>query len=150
MKVRETNEFETIEVESSADTTPKIIIKNSKLKDSVEVIGGVLDAQYVADDNYILFVTEGNPLEEALYIYFLDSSLRIKDSLELSVDYASGIVGDFSIEELSSIKFSFFDKDDSWILTVFDSPRVLFFGNKYPVKRRTSIFLKSWLRLEKS
>lgn len=149
MKIREINEFEITKTDSSAETIPKSTIKNSKLKDSIEVTGKVLDAQYAVDDNYLLFVTEGNPFEEALYIYFIDSNLRIKDSVELSADYASGIFSNCSNVGLNSIKFSFFDKEDNWILTIFHSPRISFFGNKYPVKRKSSIFRKRWLQLEK-
>ncbi len=150
MNTGETSEFETMKVESPAGTTPKVTLANSKLKDSIEVVGRILEAQYAVDDNYLLFVTEGNPYEEALYIYFLDSKLKIKDSLELSADYTSGIVANLSVIDPNTIKFSFFEKKDNWILTILDSPRILFFGNKYPVKRKLSTFRKSWLRLLKS
>ncbi len=150
VKIEKIDEFETTKVERSVETTPKITLRNSKLEKSVAVVGGVLEAQYAADNYYLLFVTEGNPFEEALYIYFLDRNLIIKDSLELSIDYVSGIFRDFSIVKSNSIRFSFFDKKDNWILTVFDNPRMSFFGKKYPVKRKFSFFFKNWLQLEKS
>lgn len=150
MNIRETNEFKTLKIENTGNATPKIVIGNSKLNNSIQVLGGVLEAQYSADDSYLLFVTEGNPLEEALYIYFLDSKLRVKEILELSADYAEGIFSNPIIIEKDSIRFSFFGKEDNWILTVSENPRISFFGFKYPVKRRSSILHKSWLKLKKS
>jgi hypothetical protein len=150
MKIRETNIFEILKVESTGNIPPQIILNNSTLNDSIQVIGGVLEAQFTVDDNYLLFITEGNPLEEALYIYLLDNKLSIKDRLELSAIYASGIFNHPLIIGLDSIRFSFFEKDDNWLLTIFDNPKVSLFNFKYPVKRKRAFLSKTWLQLKKS
>ena len=147
MQIRETNVFEILKVESTGNIPPKIILNNSTLNDSIQVIGGVLEALYTVDDSYLLFITEGNTLEEALYIYLLDNKLSIKDTLELSADYASGIFNNPLIIGLDSIRFSFFEKDDNWLLTVSGNPKVSLFNFKYPVKRKRSFLNKTWLQL---
>jgi hypothetical protein len=150
MEIRETNIFEVLKVENTGSIPPQIILNNSTLNDSIQVIGGVLEAQYTVDDKYLLFITEGNPLEEALYIYLLDNKLSIKDTLELSANYASGIFNNPLIIGLDSLRFSFFEKDDNWLLTVSDNPKVSFFNFKYPVQRKRAFLSKIWLQLKKS
>ncbi|TYK66127.1 hypothetical protein [Colwellia echini] len=149
MEIREINIFEVLKVENTGNIPPQIILSNSTLNDSIQVIGGILEAQYAVDDKYLLFITEGNPLEEALYIYLLDKKLSIKDTLELSANYASGIFNKPLIIGGDSIRFSFFDKDDNWLLTVSDNPKMSFFNVKYPVQRKRAFFSKNWLQLKK-
>ncbi|MDE8602607.1 hypothetical protein M3I01_006660 [Marinomonas sp. RSW2] len=149
MKISETKTFEVLKAESTGNDTPKIRLNNSTVNDSVQLIGGVLEAQYTVGDNYLLFITEGNPLEEALYIYLIDNQLRIKDTLELSAEYASGIFKTPLIIGLDSIKFSFFEKDDNWLLSVSDNPKISFFNFKYPVKRKKTFLNRTWLQLKK-
>ncbi|WP_413401991.1 hypothetical protein ACLKMI_04060 [Pseudoalteromonas sp. KJ71-7] len=150
MEIRETNIFEVLKVENTGNISPQIILNNSTLNASIQVIGGVLEAQYTVDDKYLLFITEGNPLEEALYIYLIDNKLNINDTLELSANYTSGIFNTPLIIGLDSIRFSFFEKDDNWLLTVSDYPKVSFFKCKYPVQRNRSFLSKVWLQLQKS
>lgn len=148
MRINETKTFETLKAESTENNTPNIILNNSMLNDSVQLMGGILEAQYTVGNNYLLFITEGNPLEEALYIYLVDSQLKIKDTLELSAEYASGIFKKPLIIGLNSIKFSFFTKDDNWLLTVSDKPKLSFFNSKYPVKRKGAFLNRAWLQLK--
>ncbi|WP_409425390.1 hypothetical protein [Pseudoalteromonas sp. RW-H-Ap-1] len=110
MEIRETNIFEVLKVENTGNISPQIILNNSTLNASIQVIGGVLEAQYTVDDKYLLFITEGNPLEEALYIYLIDNKLNINDTLELSANYTSGIFNTPLIIGLDSIRFSFLKK----------------------------------------
>lgn len=97
-----------------------------------------------------MFVTEGNPFEEALYIYFLNRDLQVKDSLEVSAMHAEGILRNLSVDDLDRIIFSFFDNDEKWMLEIFSSPKLTIFKNKYPIKRQMPFYHKSWLDLKQS
>lgn len=97
-----------------------------------------------------MFVTEGNPFEEALYINFLNRDLQVKDSLEVSAMHAEGILRNLSVDDLDRIIFSFFDNDEKWMLEIFSSPKLTIFKNKYPIKRQMPFYHKSWLDLKQS
>lgn len=149
MKIEKTNEFELNQIDYREGVVPSALLKHVQLNKKVVVTGSVLEAQYVVGNHFLLIMSEGNPLEEALYIYFLDKELAVKDALELSVEYTSGIFKNVSIVNSLSIMFSFFENDDAWLLTVLNSPAYQFFKNTYPVKRHLSIFQKSWITLTK-
>ncbi|BBA32786.1 uncharacterized protein sS8_0821 [Methylocaldum marinum] len=69
MRIKETEEFKVRDIIEKPDTTPKILLENTQSKKQVEVLGKILEAQYRIGDNFLVLVTEGNPFEEALYIY---------------------------------------------------------------------------------
>lgn len=150
MSAKEISEFQVIDTIEKPDETPKILLENQNLKKHITVPGKVLEAQYRVGENFLVLVTEGNPFEEALYIYYFSNSLQLMDSLELSAMYAEGMLRNVSVSDSGEIEFSFFDNNEQWILKVFSNPIYTFFNNKYPVKRKSSVFHKSWLSLKKS
>lgn len=150
MAIKEISDFRVGQAIAKPDKTPRIILENTKLNKTVEVPGKVLEAQYRVGDNFLILVTEGNPFEEALYIYYFNNNIRLMDSLELSAMYAEGMLRNLSVADQNTIKFSFFDMDEQWILTIFSPPKYKIFGDKYPVKRKLSFFHKNWLSLKKS
>jgi hypothetical protein len=149
-EIKKIKEFQVKDTIEKPDTTPKILLENTRSKKQVEVLGKILEAQYIVGNNFLLLVTEGNPFEEALYIYYFNSSLQIIDSLELSAMYAEGMLRNLSVADSDSIQFSFFENDEQWILKILPIPKFIIRGNKYPVKRRSPIFHRSWLKLKKS
>ena len=150
MAIKEINEFQVIDMMGSPDDTPKILLEHQKLKKQIEVFGKVLEAQYHVGDNFLILVTEGNPFEEALYIYYFNNRLQLIDALELSAMYAEGMLRNIYVANPSEIKFSFFDNSEQWVLKIFSSPKYTIFSNKYPAKRKLSVFHKNWLSLKKS
>ena len=150
MTVKEISEFQVIGTIEKPDETPKILLENQKSQNQIEVSGKVLEAQYRVGDNFLVLVTEGNPFEEALYIYYFSNSLQLLDSLELSAMYAEGILRNVSVANSDEIKFSFFDNNEQWTLKILLNPKYTVCSNKYPVKRKLSVFHKSWLSLKKS
>lgn len=150
MRIKETEEFKVRDIIEKPDTTPKILLENTQSKKQVEVLGKILEAQYRIGDNFLVLVTEGNPFEEALYIYYFNNELRILDSLELSAMYAEGMLRRVSVADSDTIQFSFFGNDEQWMLKILPNPKYIICGNKYPVKRRSSIFHRGWLSLKKS
>lgn len=150
MKIKETDAFQTVSIIEKPKTTPELVLEHSSSKNQITVLGRVLEAQYCVDNDYLLFVTEGNPFEEALYIYYLSSDLRIKDFLELSAMYAGGMVRNLKTDGINSVNFSFFEQSDEWVLTVLPSPRYTIRGNRFPVKRKLPMFRKGWLKLERA
>jgi hypothetical protein len=150
MVAKEISEFQVIDTIEVPDESPKIMLENRSLQNQIEVSGKVLEAQYRVGKNYLVLVTEGNPFEEALFVYYFNNSLQLMDSLELSVMYGEGMLRNVSLSDSGEISFSFFDNNEQWVLKVFTNPKYTFFGNKHPVKRKMSIFRKSWLSLKKS
>ena len=110
----------------------------------------MLEAQYRIGESFLVLVTEGNPFEEALYVYYFSNSLHLMDSLELSAMYSEGMLRNVSLSDSGDIMFSFFDNDEQWVLKVYSQPKYDFFNNKYPVKRKMPVFHKNWLSLKKS
>lgn len=149
MNIKEIEEFFVGKTIEKPDETPKILIEHNKIDKHVEIQGKVIEAQYSVGEYYLLLITEGNPFEEALYIYYLNKDLQVKDTLELSAMYAEGMLRNLSVIDAARIRFSFFDKDEQWILEIFSSPKRIIFKNEHPVKRRVSFFNKSWLSLTK-
>ncbi len=150
MKIKEIKKFYVRETFDTPDKTPKILLENTQTKKSVEVLGKILEAQYLVNDSFLLLLTEGNPFEEALYIYYLNNSLEIIDCLELSAMYSEGMLRNLMINDSDKIQFSFFRNDESWILKILSTPKYNIWGNRYPVKRKSSIFHRSWLILKRS
>jgi len=129
-------------------STPMVVLENISSKKKVEVLGLYLEAQYRAGDNFILFLTEGNSFEEALYIYYLDNNLQTLDAIELSAPFAEGVLANLSVINSDEIEFSFFDKTERWLLKILPSSRYILLGNKYPIKKLTPFFHRSWLSLK--
>lgn len=149
MVITEIKEFHINKIVDEPDKTPSILVENGETNKCVEVLGKILEAQYRIGSDFLLLVTEGNPIEEALYIYYLNSNLKVKDSLELSAMYAEGMLRNLSIVEPSRVTFSFFENDEKWVLEILQSPKFTLLDNRHPVKKRGSIFQKGWLRLKK-
>ena len=83
---------------------------------TVVVSGSILEAQFEIDDGYILFLSEDRPFEERLHIYLLDESLGILDHVTIFQIYTLGIFGDAAIGSDRSISFTFFSKDDRFVV----------------------------------
>lgn len=149
MPTKEINEFHVVDTIEKPNETPRVLLENKNLEKQFEVSGKVMEAQYRIGENFLVLVTEGNPFEEALYVYYFSNSLHLMDSLELSAMYSEGMLRNISLSDSGNIMFSFFDNDEQWVLKVYSHPKYVFFNNKYPVKRKMSFFHKSWLSLKK-
>lgn len=149
MNLREISRLKVTGTIESPGETPRVVLENKASGAKIELPGKILEAQYQIGDDFLVLLTEGNPYEEGLYIYFLNKHLEQLDSLELSAMYATGVLTDISISSLYEISFSFFDSDERWVLRVHSTPRYAPFGHRHPVKRRRSVFDKSWLSLKK-
>lgn len=149
MDIQQIKDFYIISTIDKHDEAPKILIGHSQIKNQVEVVGKILEAQYRFGNFFLLLISEGNPLEEALYIYYLNCDLQVQDALEISVMYAEGLLRNLSVFDSNKIVFSFFENDEQWMLEILSSPQFVFLKNKYPIKRRMSLFKKSWLNLNK-
>ncbi len=150
MKIEESSDFQIKKTREEYDEAPKILIEHLKSEIQIEIPGKILEAQYRVGENFLIFVTEGNPFEEALYLYYFNKTLEIIDSLELSAMYTEGMLKNLSVTNPDVIKFSFFESQEEWTLKILANPRFVFWDNYYPVKRRLSIFRKNWLSLKQS
>lgn len=150
MNIKEISEIKVVDTIENTGETPRILLEIQGSIKKIEVFGKCLEAQYRVGDNFLFMVTEGNPFEEALYIYYYDNCLELLDSLELSAIYAEGVLGNISVSANSNeILFSFFDNEERWVLNVYAMPRFTAFNARHPVKRKSSVFHKNWLSLKK-
>ena len=69
MPIKEIKEFHIIDTIEKPNETPRVLLENKSLKKQIEVSGKVLEAQYRIGESFLVLVTEGNPFEEALYVY---------------------------------------------------------------------------------
>jgi len=150
MGILESTSFVVKEVHKSDVSTPKIVISFKPLDQEIILAGAVLEAQYSVGKNYVLFITEGNPYEEALYIYLLNESLAVLDSIELSADYTSAILKNLRVNSSSSICFSFFEDSENWLLEFVSKPKTILWANKFPIKRKSPYVHKAYMLLTKS
>ncbi len=147
MTIKSTNEFQIKTIVELPDEEPRVLLENTKSNKQVELLGKTLEAQYCIGGNFVILMTLDCLLEESLLIYYLDSDLKLLDSLELSAIYIPGIVTNLAIINPDKIQFSFFG-DELWTLKILSSPKYIFSSNRYPVKRRRGIFRKNWLSLK--
>lgn len=149
MSIRQTDEFKIKNIIENPNEIPRLQLENIRLNRSIEVSGKILEAQYGVNDHFLLFTTEDCPFEEALHIYYLSPQLEVLDALELSAMYTGGMLGDLAVDNGNAIRFSFFEKDESWTLKVLPKPEYAFFNHRHPVKRKMPFYRKSWLKLDK-
>jgi hypothetical protein len=123
MKIEESSDFQIKKIREEYDKAPKILIEHLKSESQIEIPGKILEAQYRVGENFLVFVTEGNPFEEALYLYYFNKSLEVIDSLELSAMYTEGMLRNLSVINPDVIKFSFFGSQEEWTLKIFANPR---------------------------
>ncbi len=102
---------------------------------SISVAGCVLEKQLETPIGHLLFLTEGNPYEEALYIHLLSSDLTLIDSIEISANYRSGLFRNFKINQPNALQFSFLDDAETWQLELLKSPQFNLLRLQYPAKR---------------
>ena len=116
------------------------------------IVNGLwLQKQYKVTPGYLLFLADGCPFEERLNIYLLSEDMRVLDSMELSLIYHMGILGDVKVESDKALTFSFFG-EDCWRLEVRTSPliglKLTNYLDYYTIKRRKKLgFAKRWLKL---
>lgn len=150
MSIEESAQFEVVKTEKPLDETPRISICFIPTGNIIETIGAVLEAQYSIGDNYILFVSEGTPYEEALHISLVDSKTQIVDSVEISAEYTSGMFRNVSVVQPNKVFFAFFEQDEKWCLEVLRNPKTKLWANRYPIKRESAFLHRTYLDLEKS
>lgn len=106
---------------------------------AIRVDGVTLEHQVQLPAGHLLFLTEDDPFEEGLHIYFLNHEKRPVDGLELAAPYASGMLRDMRSEPDGSVSFSFFG-DDRWRVAVNDAPLgVLAARVSAPVRRKSGL-----------
>ncbi len=135
------------------DSESKDLEASSRLyhqgRETGRVLQGLeLSAQFQGNDYYLLFLTEDCPFEEGLFIYHLDSGFKVLDRAEISNPLTPGILEDLHIENEREISFTFFSKDEKWVLSVLPQPkRVLTAGLAAPVKRPLKLGGKRYFEL---
>ncbi|HEX5486358.1 MAG TPA: hypothetical protein VFX23_10215, partial [Limnobacter sp.] len=99
MDILESTEFETLDTDNSDAGIPSCRLVHKITGKSISIAGCVLEKQLKTPIGHLLFLTEGNPYEEALYIHLLGSDLILLDSIEISANYRSGLFRNFKINQ---------------------------------------------------
>jgi hypothetical protein len=148
--VQTLNEFE---LSRMGDTKGKVVSKLLFMgRDTgVSLAGNTLEAQLKWRDNYLLFLTEGSPFEEALHIYVLDDRFAVLDEAQLAAEYTPGALADLKVSGEDAVTFSFFDRKERWELTMLPgSRRAMSLGRDHSVKRPLSLLSRRYFDLKKS
>lgn len=74
--------------------------------------GAVLEAAVEWQGQYLLFITDDVPYEEALRIVLIDAELNVVDSAELGGAYTTGSFSDLSLIPPDTVRFRFIGATD--------------------------------------
>ncbi len=106
------------EIPNPSSTEPLynyLTINGHRVETPIE--GALLQATLQVGDRYLVFVTDGVPHEDGLWVYLIDEHYQVIDKIWFFVMYSSGVFSDMQIKSHDTVTFSFF-KDDRWQLTV--------------------------------
>lgn len=148
MSIVATSMFRTEPAKQSPSGPPRITLRHSSTNQVIETDGAVLEAQFQRGEDYLFFITEDSPVEEALHILLVAPDMEIKDHVIVAVPYTPGILSNIILVPPNKVQFSFFSKDETWVLEILAQCRVHLWGNKFPAKRKTPFLHRTWLELE--
>lgn len=126
---------------------PHALLRRHTDAASVTLPGAVLEAEFANDQGTLVLLTEDRPTEEALHLVWLGTQLQIWDHLELSAPYTPGLLRQLTVAGAQQLTFAFFAPDETWCLTVFDAPRLVWMPRRHPVQRHARFGSRSWLDL---
>jgi hypothetical protein len=132
---------------ASAETGPHTLLRRHTDAASVTLPGAVLEAEFANDQGTLVLLTEDRPVEEALHLVWLGPQLQIWDHLELSAPYTPGLLRQLTVAGAQQLTFAFFAPDETWCLTVFEGPRLVWTPRRHPVQRHARFGSRSWLDL---
>lgn len=85
MNIVITSDFALIKSERFENKAPKITLRHFQSNREIEVEGAILEAQFKSGDDYLLFITEDCPFEEALHILLVSSKMKTKEAIEVTI-----------------------------------------------------------------
>jgi hypothetical protein len=126
---------------------PQALLRRHTDAASVTLPGAVLEAEFANDQGTLVLLTEDRPVEEALHLVWLGPQLQIWDHLELSAPYTPGLLRQLTVAGSQQLTFAFFAPVETWCVTVFEAPRLVWRPRRHPVQRHASFGSRSWLDL---
>ena len=124
-----------------------LIVKNKHHAKQIKLSGKMIEAQFSIDDCFIVFSSDGVVFEDGLNIYLLNEDLSVKDHVLLANIYTNAILQNLSIVDANTLSFSFFNKDEKWVLEILQQGQLMPLLNATPVKSMVSFFKRKWIRL---
>lgn len=110
------------------------------------VAGRVLEAAVEVGGRYLVFLTEGVPMEELLSIHLISADGRLLDTASVGQIYSPGIFADLALAPPCEVRFRFLG-DVQWTVEVQDSPRRAWpLGGEVPAVTRPFSFQR-WFRV---
>lgn len=113
-------EIRSYELAPQAGETPTSLLVHEGNATGRIVAGVVLGAQFATVAGSLLLTTEDIPFEEALHLYLLDESHRVRDHREISQRYSTGTLEKIEVVDEDRIAFDFIER---WRLRVTARPR---------------------------
>ncbi len=105
------------------------------------VEGLVLEAQFRCGPGYLVVTSDGNPFEEGLHFYLLDTSYAVLDDVSLGRMYHAGMYRNVIVgPDRDALEFEFFG-NDRWRLSIASQPRRTWFRRPFSAVTRT----RKWL-----
>jgi len=89
---------------------------------TLQVEGQTIEAQFRCSSGYLVVTADGNPYEEMIHFYLLDSEGSLLDQVSLGQIYHSGILRDIDLKSDDRIEFTFFGTE-RWRLLILGKPR---------------------------
>lgn len=107
-----------VEGEGEADSAPPAseILVDGRATGRV-ISGALLEAAVEAGENWLLFLTDDVPYEDALSIHLLDTRWHLLDSALLGAAYCTGSFGALRLEPPDKVRFRFIG-DTDWTLEI--------------------------------
>lgn len=139
MRVREDVALQPVSADAQGRRCSEVLANGRNT--GLRVVGEELGACVEASEKLILFVQYGDPYEESLGIYLVDSAWHVLDKAVLGAMGASGNLHELTLVSPTTLTFRFF-ADRLWRLRLHDSPRVrapissLGLGVRRPLKWR--------------
>ena len=90
---------------------------------TLQVEGQIIEAQFRCARGYLVITSDGNPYEEMIHFYLLDSEGGLLDEVSLGQIYHSGTLRDIALKSDDQLEFSFFGTE-RWCLLILGEARL--------------------------
>lgn len=119
--------LEAVQVEEAAGNRPSCQLLLDGQAVTPPLAGVVLEGSFDVPGGQLVFLTEGNPFEEALHLHLLGKDWQPKDHLEISAPYTAGLLSKLDQPKPGRVSFRF-PEPMHWIVEVQETPMSWFRG----------------------
>ena len=115
----------------------------------LNILGVALEKQYKLENgSFLLFSTDNCAFEEQLHLTLISKDFKLLDSIDLGLEYVSGILENVQVLNTQTIEFDFFPKN-RYRVFINNSGRFIFTHSLSEVHYSKSFFSKKYLTIVK-